>query len=88
MKLYDYIEEYFEECRKQIIADQERWGDTWKERPRAGQVDRMMARFADYEDQHHNGGQPFPWTKVFGESLIGWVRDNYPDTYMLDDEDA
>ena len=84
-KLFDilpnYLDEFFDDLRAQILSDQKRWGNTWKKRPREGQVDRVMARFRDYQDQHNNAGVPFPWLKVAGEALIGYVRDKYPDTY-------
>ena len=76
-----YLPEFLSDLQIQIEKDQIRWGDTWKKRPRKGQVDRVMARFADYQDQFNNGDKPFPWLKVAGEALIGYVRDKYPDTY-------
>jgi hypothetical protein len=79
MKLTDYIKEFSEELDVQLREDEERWGDTWRKRPREGQVDRMMTRFKDYQDQYNNAGTDFPWLKVAGEALIGWVRDNIDD---------
>lgn len=84
MQLSDFVDEFCEELKEQIEEDQKRWGDTWRHRPIEGQVDRMMNRFRDYQDQHNNGNTPMPWTKVAGEALIGWVRDNNPD-YFLED---
>ena len=79
-KLLDYLDKFIEEAvEQQFEPDQERWGDTWKHRPVEGQVDRMMARVQDYYDQYKFAGIPFPWFKVVGEMLIGWVRENDPD---------
>lgn len=86
MELEEYIDEFVEELRVQLYEDGKRWGDTWKRRPRKGQVDRAIVRFIDYQDQYNFGERSFPWLKVAGEALIGWVRDKYPDTYMLDGE--
>ncbi len=80
-ELHDYLLDpfFFHALGKQLEADQKRWGDTWKERPLEGQVGRAMARFQDYEAQFRNAGVSFPWLKVAGEALIGWVRETYPD---------
>lgn len=86
MKLPEFIDKFTEALEKQIAADQERWGDTWRYRPIEGQVDRMMARFKDYQDQHDHAGVPVPWLKIAGEALIGWVRDNNPDYYLGEDD--
>ncbi|MCK4817791.1 hypothetical protein KA005_18620 [bacterium] len=82
MKLSDFIDDFAEALKEQIADDQERWGDTWRYRLIEGQVDRMMARFVDYQDQHNMAGVPVPWLKIAGEALIGWVRDNNPDYYL------
>lgn len=82
MRLQDFISEFCEELIAQIDADEERWGDTWRYRTVEGQMDRMMARFKDYQDQHNLGGQRVPWLKIAGEALIGWVRDHYPQYYL------
>jgi hypothetical protein len=79
MKLKDYLPEFFKVVEEQIEKDEQRWGDTWKQRPREGQEERGYARFIDYFDQFKNGGTPIPWMKIVGEALITWVRENYPD---------
>jgi hypothetical protein len=76
MKLIDYLPEFVSVLEAQLEKDQERWGDTWKARPREGQEQRGFARFHDYEDQFLNAGIPVPWLKVAGEALIAWVREN------------
>lgn len=85
MKLIDFVKTFCLELQEQIKSDEKRWGDTWRHRTVEGQVDRMMDRFKDYQDQHNHGGQPFPWLKVAGEALIGWVRENNPE-YFLGEE--
>lgn len=79
MKLAEYLPEFFEAVRKQIEADEKRWGDTWKKRPALGQEQRAFDRFGDYKDQFDNAGTPIPWMKVVGEALIAWVREEHPD---------
>ena len=83
MRLQDFIDEFCEELKAQIDADEKRWGDTWRYRSVEGQMDRMMARFKDYQDQHNLGGLPVPWLKIAGEALIGWVRDKHPQYYLI-----
>jgi len=81
-KLADFIDQFTLALKLQINKDDARWGNTWRHRSIDGQVDRMMARFKDYQDQYNNGGVPMAWLRVAGEALIGWVRENYPDYYM------
>lgn len=78
-KLSDYLPEFIDNLKNQLAQDQERWGDTWKQRPREGQEERAFARFRDYIDQYRNAGVLVPWLKIAGEALIAWVRENHPD---------
>lgn len=79
MELLDYFDEFVAELRAQLEEDQKEWGDTWKKRPREGQVERTFARLKDYRDKFENAGLPFNWLKAVGNMFIGWVRDKYPD---------
>lgn len=81
-KLAEYLPEFINELEKQLDQDELRWGDAWKRRPVEGQGTRIEARYNDYFDQHEYAGIPIPWTKIVGEALVGWVRDNHPDDYM------
>jgi len=78
-ELIDFLDEFTDALRGQLARDQERWGNTWKHRPRENQEARAMARFQDYFDQWHNAGTPMPWLKIAGEALIAWVRENHPE---------
>lgn len=60
---------------EQIESDQKRWGDTWKQRPREGQEERVYARLRDYFDQFKNAGTPIPWLKIIGECNIAIARE-------------
>ena len=88
MNLTDFVKEFSELLETQLREDEKRWGDTWRRRSKKGQVDRMMARFGDYHDQFSYGyTKEFPWLKLAGEALIGWVRDNIDDWELeIDDE--
>jgi hypothetical protein len=85
VKLEQFIDEFAEALREQIREDDKRWGNTWRYRKVDGQQGRMIDRFIDYEDQSIHGNRPFPWTKIAGEALIGWVREQYPDYYLGDE---
>ena len=82
--LEDYIYGLFEGVRRQILRDKERWGMTWRTRPVEGQVDRIMRRLKDYQDQYNHGGNTFPYEKAIGELLIGYVRENFPHSLATD----
>lgn len=73
--LIDYLPEFTEALKEQLVKDQFRWGDTWKGRPIEGQEMRIKSRFDDYFAQFVNAGVPVPWMKVVGEALIAWVRE-------------
>lgn len=78
-KLTDYLGEFAEALHKQLIADEKRWGDTWRKRPKEGQEDRTAARYQDYWDRFKNGGEPIPWLKVIGGAYICWLREVHPE---------
>lgn len=77
IKLYDYIDEFSEALKRQLISDQRRWGDTWIRRPRKNQEERAWNRLTDYFDRNFIAGTPVPWLKVAGEAMIGWMRENH-----------
>jgi ABC-type uncharacterized transport system ATPase subunit len=73
--LVDYLPEFSEALKEQLVSDQFRWGNTWKKRSIEGQELRTKARFDDYFAQFENAGKPIPWLKVAGAALICWVRE-------------
>jgi len=82
MRLQEFIDEFAKALKIQLDNDEKRWGDTWRHRSVEGQVDRVMAGFTNYADQFNHGNKPFPWLKVAGEALIGYVRETYPEYYL------
>ena len=70
----DYLEDFCEALRDQLVEDEERWGDEWLKRPREGQATRIYDRIHQYRFQ-----QDVPWLKIAGNALIGWIRDTYPE---------
>ena len=77
--LLDFLPEVVDQVESQLIDDQDRWGDTWKHRPRKGQETRVMQRIVDYYDQYIYAGKPMPWTKIIGEATIAIVRESHPE---------
>lgn len=79
---------------EQLLEDQERWGDEWKKRPIEAnekwghQNDRIELRFAEYWRAWEEDDIPIPWLKVCGNAFIAWVREQWPDEYMLEEGKA
>lgn len=76
-----YLSEFFIELENQIHKDNERWGDTWKIRGLVWNGLTQEERFYSwmeekYIDYKYND-KPFPWLKVAGEAMIGFIREKY-----------
>ena len=81
IRTIDYIDEFTEALRNELIRAEGEWGDTWLRRPRLGQERRFMQWFMDMYDKFRNGGQRFRWEAIAGEALIGWVREQHPELF-------
>ena len=79
--LPEYLPEFFEALSQQIISDNERWGDTWKERGLvwngATQEDRLFDWVSQKLYEFDIEDKPFPWLKLAGEAMIGFIREKY-----------
>jgi hypothetical protein len=68
----------FVDVEKQLIEDQKRYGDTWKERGlvynEQSQEVRWFYKMQEYFEAFMNEGQPINWDKVIGEAHICKVR--------------
>jgi hypothetical protein len=77
--LIDELQMTFEDVHDQLIEDEKRYGDTWKERGLVwnglSQEERFMAKMQEYYADYHENGTSFPWTKVIGEAHIALVRE-------------
>lgn len=78
-KLIEYLPEFMKALEKQLESDQERWGDTWKNRPLENQEWRTFMRYASYYDDLIKHECPIPWLKIAGGAMICWVRENCPE---------
>jgi len=77
VNLIKELEETFEIVKQQLLEDEERWGDTWKNRPVEGQSERIRATFKNYFDKERYGGDQVDWAKVIGNAHIALVRKRY-----------
>jgi hypothetical protein len=79
VNLINELDFTFVDVEKQLSEDQERWGDTWKERGlvfnEQSQEVRWFYKMQDYFQAHINEGQAIPWDKVIGEAHICKVRE-------------
>ena len=74
-KVTDYLPDLFNELRRQLKADQGRWGDEWKRRAIDGQSGRVVRRINEYFQEHATQGKEIPWLKVIGNAFIAWIRE-------------
>lgn len=74
--LVELLDDFRDALERQLTSDYERWGDTWKHRPREGQEERIMQDILNYFDQYKFAGHPIPWLKIAGLAHIALVREN------------
>ena len=73
------LQETFQDVMKQLVEDEKRWGDTWKERGMVfngqPQEERFFQKMETYFMDFRENGTAIPWTKVLGEAHIALVRE-------------
>lgn len=78
VNLINELDFTFVEVEKQLIEDEKRWGDTWKERGlvwnEMSQETRFFQKMQDYFEDYKEG-IPINWAKVIGEAHICLVRE-------------
>jgi len=79
VNLIDELETTFDEVKEQLIRDEKRYGNTWKERGLVftgqSQEERFFQKISDYMYNFRELGVPINWLKVLGEAHIAWVRE-------------
>jgi hypothetical protein len=79
INLIDELDNTFIELESQLINDQIRWGDTWKERGLVWngmpQEERFFQTIQQYMDDYRENGVPVPWLRILGEAHIARVRE-------------
>lgn len=76
-----FLDEFAEALYHQLVADEQRWGKTWLERPRKGQEDRISFTIDSYFQEYFDTGKPVPWLKIAGNAMIAWLRENHPEIW-------
>jgi hypothetical protein len=81
LKDVNLIDELWETCQDvemQLVEDEKRWGDTWKERGLVwngqSQEERFFSKMEEYITDYRENGTPINWLKVIGEAHIALVR--------------
>jgi hypothetical protein len=79
VNLIDELDFTFVDVEQQLISDEKRYGDTWKERGLVweglSQEERFYQRVTEYMMDFHENGTKLPWKKIIGEAHIGLVRE-------------
>ena len=79
VNLIDELDFTFIDVEQQLISDEKRYGDTWKERGLIyngqSQEERFFQKMIEYYDDYHENGTPINWSKVIGEAHIALVRE-------------
>ena len=79
MHVYDFLPEFIDVLKAQLVEDEKRWGDTWLQRTHAGQDDRLAKSLRDYCDEFQYDDVPLPLLKIAGNALINWIRNTHPE---------
>jgi hypothetical protein len=79
--IFQFWYEFEDAMSNQLMEDEQRWGDTWLQRPKLGQEERVEKRFNDYFDQFYQAGVPVPWLKIIGNAYIAWIREQHPELF-------
>jgi hypothetical protein len=73
------LNDTFLDVTNQLISDEKRYGNTWKERgliwEGMSQEERFFQKMEDYFNDYLKNGKSIPWTKVIGEAHIALVRE-------------
>lgn len=79
VNLIDELDFTFIDVEKQLIEDEKRYGNTWKERGLhyngKSQEERFFEKVNEYANDFHEKNKPIPWKKIIGEAHIALVRE-------------
>jgi hypothetical protein len=83
-KLIAYFSgEFSQKMIRQLMLDQKRWGNTWLERTRDGQEERIWERYEDYFVNFYLDGEDIPWLKIVGNAVIAQARIDHPEWFSV-----
>ena len=76
--LLEELDFTFDDVKEQLIEDEKRYGDTWKERGLVwnglSQEERFFSKIQEYITDYRENGTSINWLKVIGEAHIALVR--------------
>jgi hypothetical protein len=79
VSLINELDFTFIDVEKQLIEDEKRYGDTWKERGLhyngKSQEERFFDKMNEYLKDYRENNKPVPWIKIIGEAHIALVRE-------------
>jgi hypothetical protein len=79
VNLLGELENTFTDVKDQLISDELRYGDTWKERGLVYngqcQEERFFLKMLEYIGDYRQNKKPINWLKVIGEAHIALVRE-------------
>jgi len=79
VSLIDELDFTFIDVEQQLIEDEKRYGDTWKERGLVhngqSQEERFFHKMQEYYNNYVENNTPINWKKVIGEAHIALVRE-------------
>lgn len=79
--LPEYLDEFFQALKDRIVEQNEKYGDTWKERGLFYNGESQEERFYNWAENKFinclSFGEPLPWLDFAGESFIGYIREKY-----------
>jgi hypothetical protein len=82
VKPADYIFRFFEEIARQLEGDEGRYSDEWRKIPPEKLESEIFSHFERYWVEFSRDGIPLPWAQIAGLALVGWIRRNYPKSYV------
>ena len=81
VRVIDFLDEFVEALRKDLLRGEAKQGDTWLHRPRKGQEQRVRHYLNDMFDRFEYADSPVRWESVAGETLVCWIRENHPELF-------
>jgi len=91
-KVWHFLPEIWRLLKGQLKEDDKRWGNTWLNRPLAGQATRIRTTFRDYFAKLESGRLDYSdrieiWLKIIGNAVIALIREMSPDMFPKKDND-
>jgi len=80
-RVIDYLDEFVEALKADLLRGEAKWGNTWLRYPAQGQEQRIGDYIGYYFDRFENVGTPVPWEAIAGNAMIAWIREHHPELF-------